>query len=203
MVRIWCFHCHSPGFNPWLGNWNPIRCLARKKESEKNSLFWKEILYPIIYERSVFSNILKYVTFKIKECSSLLCPISYSIQKDIDVPALKNHNEYLNFILHLSIYSVGFPCGSEGEDSACNAGDLSLIPGSGRSSGEANGSPLQYSCLENPMDEEPGGLQSTGSQRICHMWVTHFHFSLFSVLIPNWVCHLKMCHKIHFLMQLK
>ena len=36
--------------------------------------------------------------------------------------------------------------------SACNAGDLRLIPGSGRSPGEGNGNPLQYSCLENPMD---------------------------------------------------
>jgi len=42
--------------------------------------------------------------------------------------------------------------GSEGEASACGAGDQSLIPGSGRSPGEANGNPLQYSCLENPMD---------------------------------------------------
>ena len=38
--------------------------------------------------------------------------------------------------------------------SACNAGDLGSIPGSGRSSGEGNGNPLQYSCLENPMDRE-------------------------------------------------
>ena len=45
--------------------------------------------------------------------------------------------------------------------SARNAGDLGLIPGSGRSPGEGNDSPLQYSCLENSMDgEEPGGLQS-------------------------------------------
>ena len=46
----------------------------------------------------------------------------------------------------------GFPGGSEGKVSACNAGDLGSIPGSGRSPGEGNGSPLQYSCLENPMD---------------------------------------------------
>ena len=46
----------------------------------------------------------------------------------------------------------GFPCGSEGKESAHNAGDLSLIPGSGRSPGEGNGNPLQCSCLENPMD---------------------------------------------------
>ena len=46
----------------------------------------------------------------------------------------------------------GFPGGLEGKASACNAGDLGLIPGSGRSAGEGNGTPLQYSCLENPMD---------------------------------------------------
>ena len=39
-----------------------------------------------------------------------------------------------------------------GKASACNAGDLGSIPGSGRSPGEGNGNPLQYSCLENPMD---------------------------------------------------
>ena len=55
--------------------------------------------------------------------------------------------------------------------SACNVGDLGLIPGSGRFPGEGNGNPLQYSCLENPI-EEPGGLQSTGSQRVGHDWVT-------------------------------
>ena len=45
-----------------------------------------------------------------------------------------------------------FPDGSDGKESACNAGDLGSIPGLGRSPGEANGNPLQYSCLENPMD---------------------------------------------------
>ena len=46
----------------------------------------------------------------------------------------------------------GFPGGSESKETACNAGDLGLIPGLGRSSGEENGSPLQYSCLKNPID---------------------------------------------------
>ena len=46
----------------------------------------------------------------------------------------------------------GFPCGSDGKASAYTAGDLGSIPGLGRSSGEGNGTPLQYSCLENPMD---------------------------------------------------
>ena len=47
---------------------------------------------------------------------------------------------------------LGFPCRSDGKESVCNAGDLGLIPGSGRSPGEGNGNPLQYSCLENPMN---------------------------------------------------
>ena len=47
---------------------------------------------------------------------------------------------------------LGFPGGSEVKASACNVGDLGSIPGSGRSPGEGNGNPLQYSCLENPMD---------------------------------------------------
>ena len=51
---------------------------------------------------------------------------------------------------------------------AYNAGDPGSIPGLGRSPGEGNGNPLLHSCLENPMDEKPGGLQSTGSQRVGH-----------------------------------
>ena len=47
---------------------------------------------------------------------------------------------------------MGFPSGSDGKESACNAGDHGLIPGLGRSAGEETGYPLQYSCLENPMD---------------------------------------------------
>ena len=47
---------------------------------------------------------------------------------------------------------VSFPGGSDGKASACNAGDLDSISGSGRSPGEGNGNPLQHSCLENPMD---------------------------------------------------
>ena len=58
------------------------------------------------------------------------------------------------------------PYGSEGKESAYNAGDLGSIPESGRSPGEGNGNPLQYSCLENPMDRGSGGLQSMGSQRV-------------------------------------
>ena len=47
---------------------------------------------------------------------------------------------------------MDFPCVSDGKEFAYNVGDLSSIPGSRRSPGEGNGNPLQYSCLENPMD---------------------------------------------------
>ena len=53
----------------------------------------------------------------------------------------------------------GFPGGSVGEQSACTVRDLGSITGSGRSPGEGNGNPLQYSCLENPMDR--GAWQAT------------------------------------------
>ena len=54
---------------------------------------------------------------------------------------------------------MDFPGSSDGKASACNAGDLGSIPGSGRSPEERNGNPLQYSCLENPMDG--GAWQAT------------------------------------------
>ena len=48
--------------------------------------------------------------------------------------------------------NVGFPGGSDGKESACHAGDLGSNPGLGRSPGEGNSHPLQYSCLDNSMD---------------------------------------------------
>ena len=89
---------------------------------------------------------------------------------------------------------MGFPGGSDGKESAGNAGDLGSIPGSGRSSGEGNGYPLQYSCLENSMDR--GAWQAT-----VH-WVAEsqtrlsgFHFTLLSwssaqVVFTTWWWHI-------------
>ena len=57
-----------------------------------------------------------------------------------------------SLILRPHSSQMGFPGGSEVKASTCNAGDLGSIPGSGRSPGDGNGNPLQYSCLENPMD---------------------------------------------------
>ena len=63
------------------------------------------------------------------------------------------------FIIQLRGKKVGFPCGLSGKDSACNVGDLGSIPGLGRSPGEGNGYPLQYSCLGNNTDR--GAWQAT------------------------------------------
>ena len=62
----------------------------------------------------------------------------------------------------------GFPGGSVSKESACNPGHLGSIPGLGRSPGGGHGNPLQYSYLENPWRQEPGGLQSMGSKRVRH-----------------------------------
>ena len=65
------------------------------------------------------------------------------------------HTVYVTCKLSMRLYvSIDFPGGSEGKASAYNEGDPGSIPGLGRSPGEGNGNPLQYSCLENPMDRE-------------------------------------------------
>ena len=56
------------------------------------------------------------------------------------------------FVFRFSIVTLGFPGGSDGKASACSAGDLDSIPGSGISPGEGNGNPVQYSCLGNSID---------------------------------------------------
>jgi len=55
---------------------------------------------------------------------------------------------------------MGFPGGSAVKNPPASAGDMGLIPGSGRSAGEENGNPLQYSCLDNSMEEPGGGKES-------------------------------------------
>ena len=65
-------------------------------------------------------------------------------------------------IIYTVFRKLGFPGGSDSKESACNAGDTGSIPGSGRSSGGGHGNPLQYSCLENPMDGGAGQAVAHG-----------------------------------------
>ena len=92
-----------------------------------------------------------------------------------------NHQRYFFFSYLVHIQS--FPGGSDSKESCCNAGDPGSIPGLERSPGEGNGTPLQYSCLENPMDGGAWQVTVRGSQRVRHDWGTslsypypyHFH----------------------------
>ena len=80
---------------------------------------------------------------------------------------------------------MGFPGSSAGKKSACSAGDLGLISGSGRSPGEGTGNPLQYSCLENPIDR--GIWQATvhGVARVGHDLVSKPPSLLLAVGLPS------------------
>ena len=77
-------------------------------------------------------------------------------------------------VIQLYVYTYiilgvgGSPSGSDGEESACNAGDMCLIPGLGRSPGEGNGNPRQYSCLENSMDRGDWWVTIHGITKIRH-----------------------------------
>ena len=75
---------------------------------------------------------------------------------------------------------LDFPGCSDSKVSACNAEDLGLIPGSGRSLGEGNGHPLQYSCLENSMDGEAWWATVHGVAE-SQTWLSNFNFFLSSL----------------------
>ena len=80
---------------------------------------------------------------------------------------------------------MGLPCGSDGKESVCKAGDLCLIPGSGRSPGGGNGNPLQDSCLENPMDREAW-------RAIVHEGRKESDTTLFLIWLLRYIHHLKV-----------
>ena len=75
-------------------------------------------------------------------------------------------------ILTISWLTPYFPGGSNGKESACSVGDLGLIPGLGRYPGEGKGYHSSILAWGIPWTEEPGGLQSMGSQRVKHNWAT-------------------------------
>ena len=77
---------------------------------------------------------------------------------------------------------MGFPGGSAGEESACNAGDLGSIPGLGRSSGKGKGCPLQYFGLENSMDCIDHGVRKSQTQ------LSDFHFTSLHMYVYTHTC---------------
>ena len=126
------------------------------------------LLLPSIFPSiRVFSNVLslpvtwpKYWSFSISPCNEYSGLISFRINWIKNKYRKREAN-----IAH------GHPRWLRGKESACKAGDTGgagSFPGSGRSPGEGNGYPLQYSCLENPREEETCRLQTMGSQRVRH-----------------------------------
>ena len=93
-----------------------------------------------------------------------LCIIRFLVNLTLSVITFFGSFFFLIMILNI----LDFPDSSDCKASAYNAGDLDSIPGSGRSPGEGNGNPLQYSCLENSIDREAWPLQSVGLQKVGH-----------------------------------
>ena len=97
--------------------------------------FKSQYLFEVCFLYIQFSSVTE-------SCPSLCDPM------DCSTPGLPVHHQLPEFYPNSCL---NFPGGSDGKVSACNAGDLGSIPGSGGSPEEGNGNPLQYSCLENPM----------------------------------------------------
>ena len=100
-----------------------------------------------------------------KGCARTCQPGRQMVFKLLNLPISHKEDVYINCTLlyyNGSIHRLGFPHSSVSKESACNAEDLGSIPGSRSSPGEGNGNPLQYSCLEKPMDRGAWGLQPVG-----------------------------------------
>ena len=89
---------------------------------------------------------------------------------------------------------MGFPGGSDCKESACNTGNLSLIPGSGRSPGEGNDNPFQHSCLENPIDR---GTWLSTVHGVAKSWTRLSDFT-FTFKLLYYFYHLSFSETIYF-----
>ena len=113
-----------------------------------------------------------------REKHKKICKVCYAfikvlISREQGNPIISIHAQFR------SLFVRGFPGGSLGKESACNLGDLGLIPGLRRSHGEGNGYPLQYSCLQNSMDR---GAWWATAHRATKSWtpLSNEHFQLIS-----------------------
>ena len=144
-----------------------------KKHAWGQGLPWKRILKILILRSE------KYESFKCSQENS-----NDSVWLEWKVMASKHtHSDYFMF----TIYYNGFPGGSDSKESACNAGDPGSIPGLGRSPGEGTGNPLQYSCLQNPLDR--GGWRATVHwlQRVRQDWVINTYCVSVQLLSHVWL----------------
>ena len=154
-MNIWPYGDHMH-FLPWL--WK----MSLERQHWKYSLHTKKVVH-----RDLLTKI-----WVLSAC------IAY-------VPSPQDHmcwdDAYIEYYDTASCTVLG---NSDSKESACNSGDLGLIPGSGRSPGEGHGSPLQYSCLENSMDWG-AWLQSMGSQRDMTEWLHFLSLSCWAYRSPS------------------
>ena len=109
------------------------------------------------------------------KCTKMLIPYCYYIHICLYhaiIPKVKVNSDVIIIKCLRLISILSFPCRSVGKESTSNAGDLSSIPRLGRSPGDGNSNPLQYSCLENSMEYSPWGCkeleQRHGSVVACY-----------------------------------
>ena len=113
---------------------------------------------------------------------------------------MANISLYMHIYVYMYIYThtyththyMGLPWWLSSKESTCNsgaAGDAGSIPGRGRSPGRGHGNPLQYPCLENPMDRGTWWLQSIGSQRVRHDWSDLARTQTYTIYTYIHICH--------------
>ena len=133
-----------------------------------------------------------------------LTPLSMTLSRSIHVAA----NGLISFFIYIYIYIyiLGFPCGSAGKESTCNAEDLDSIPELGRSPGEGKGYPLQYSGLENSLGRKESGMTERLSLCFIYMCFIYIYIyicicmyiyihtpHLFYPFLCQWTCRLLPC----------
>ena len=133
MAKALCSQCRGPRFDPWLGNWIPHAASKKIPHTTRK--------IPSAATNTQLSQINKYIKKEI-----------YIVKSHYLSPCFIFKKKYSQEIIKICRALLGFPGGSDGKGSACTAGDLGSIPGSGRSPRGGHGNPLQYSCLENPMN---------------------------------------------------
>ena len=138
------------------------KSLAKKKKRKKES-HWQ-----INKTNEKLVDTITQLVVEKQQNRSWLSPLT--TRPVLEPPCVGNFSSSL--VLNRNL-TLGFPGGSDGKESACSVGDLGSIPGSGRSPGEGNGNPLQYSCLENPRSLEgysPWGCKESDTTE----WLSFF-----------------------------
>ena len=142
----------------------------------KNSSASTEYLFQIVIIWFALSCLLLFILYYIIIIRLVDWYISRLLnKKGLSLISLCKYDQWQISIIIIrgGIIQIGFPGGTVVKNPPANSGDVGPIPGSGRSPGEGNGNPLQYSCLENPHEQRSlMGCSPWGSQRTIHNWAS-------------------------------